>query len=60
MSREYGAESMEEAERGMEMRVRIGYQGYRGLRVFQLAYSLAMGLFDDTRRFPLPTTGTLN
>lgn len=29
------------------------YRGYKDLRVYQLAYSLAMELFHETRRFPL-------
>jgi len=52
MSTEYRAESMEKAERGMDMRVRSGYQGYKDLRVFQLSYSLAMELFEESKHFP--------
>jgi hypothetical protein len=36
------------------------YREYKDLKVYQLAYSLAMELFEDIRRFPLHTTGTLN
>ena len=29
-----------------------GYRGYKDLRVYQLAYSLAMEIFQETKKFP--------
>ena len=31
----------------------IQYRGYKDLRVYQLAYSLAMEIFQETKRFPV-------
>jgi four helix bundle protein len=28
------------------------YKGYRDLKVYQLAYRLALGIFEETKRFP--------
>ena len=32
--------------------MRIGYRGYRDLKVYKLAYKLAMDIFEETKSFP--------
>ncbi len=49
MSRQYGVISKEKALAGG----RAQYKGYKDLIVYQLAYSLAMEVFRETKRFPV-------
>jgi len=45
-------ENHQSTSRGRELPPRVDFRGHRDLKVYQLAYSLAMEIFRKTRTFP--------